>query len=380
MDFELTENQRMMRDMTRDFATRELAPLAQEMDESGEVPDDLLHKLAEAGFFALSYPEQYGGLGLDSTSYGLVIEELSRQCAGVSIMAMVHNSVGCYPVANFGSEEVKAAVLPRMAAGELAGFCISEAGAGSDAAALRCGARLDGDAYVLDGEKVWVTNGARAAFYVVLARTPGTTGHRDIHAFLVEREQDGVAVAKKEDKLGLRASDTVVISLDGVRVPVAHRLGQEGEGFKIAMQALDGGRIGVAFQSLGIARGCLEESVKYAKEREAFGGTLADLAVIQQKLADMATELDAGRLLALRAAWLKDHGKPFSREAAMAKLFATEAAGRIADQALQIHGGYGYVKEYPVERYYRDVRITRIYEGASEIQRLVIARALLREN
>jgi butyryl-CoA dehydrogenase len=343
------------------------------------VPDDLLRKLAEAGFFGLSYPEQHGGLGLDSTSYGLVVEELSRQCAGVSIMVMVHNSVGCYPVASFASEAVQAAVLPRMAAGELAGFCISEAGAGSDAAALRCNARRDGDHYVLDGEKMWVTNGARAAFYVVLARTPGTSGHRDVHAFLIERGQEGLAVAKKEDKLGLRASDTVVISLDGVRVPEAHRLGAEGEGFKIAMQALDGGRIGVAFQALGIARGCLDEALKWAREREAFGGPLADQPVIQQKLADMATELDAGRLLALRAAWLKDHDRPFTREAAMAKLFATEAAGRIADQALQIHGGYGYVKEYPVERYFRDVRITRIYEGASEIQRLVIARSLLRD-
>ncbi|MBD3220088.1 acyl-CoA dehydrogenase [bacterium] len=379
MDFELTENQRMMRDMTRDFAARELAPIAQEMDEEGHLPDDVLTKMAGAGFFALSYPEKHGGLGLDTTSYGLVIEELSRQAAGVAIMAMVHNSVGCYPVASFASEEVQAKVLPRMAAGELAGFCISEAGAGSDAAALRCNARRDGDHYVLDGEKMWVTNGARAAFYVVLARTPGTTGHRDIHAFLVEAGQDGVTVAKKEDKLGLRASDTVVISLEGVRVPEAHRLGDEGEGFKIAMQALDGGRIGVAFQALGIARGCLDEAIGFARQREAFGATLADQPVIQHKLADMATELDAGRLLALRAAWLKDSGRPFTREAAMAKLFATEAAGRIADEALQIHGGYGYVKEYPVERYYRDVRITRIYEGASEIQRLVIARSLLRE-
>jgi len=379
VDFELLEHQRMIRDMTRDFASRELAPLAHEMDMTGEVPDDLLSKMAEAGFFGLSYPEAYGGMGLDTTSYGLAVEELSRQCAGISIMVMVHNSVGCYPIAQFASEEVKTEVLPRLAAGELAAFCISEAGAGSDAAALRCSARLEGDEYILDGEKMWVTNGSRAAYYVVLARTPGTTGHRDVHAFLIERGQDGLSVAKKEDKLGLRASDTVVISLDGVRVPVGRRLGNEGEGFKIAMQALDGGRIGVAFQALGIARGCLEEALKYASQREAFGGTLGDLPVIQQKLADMACDLDAGRLLALRAAWLKDNGKPFAREAAMAKLFATEAAGRIADEALQIHGGYGYVKEYAVERYYRDVRITRIYEGASEIQRMVIARGLLRE-
>jgi len=377
MEFDLTENQRMLRDMTRDFAAQQIAPLAHEMDVTGEIPDALLASLRESGFFALSYPEAHGGLGVDTIAYGLVVEELARQSAGVCIMITVHNSVGYYPVAGFGSEELQARYLPRMAAGEIASFCVSEPNAGSDAAALGATARRDGDHYVLDGSKVWVTNGSRAAFYVVLARTPGTTGHRDIHAFLVPREAAGLSVAKKEDKLGLRASDTVVIALDGVRVPADHRLGAEGEGFRIAMAALDGGRIGVAFQAIGIGRACLEEAVKYAREREAFGGPLAAQPVIQQKLADMATELDAARLLALRAAWLKDQGRPFTREAAMAKLFASEAAGRIADEALQIHGGYGYVKEYPVERYYRDVRVTRIYEGTSEIQRLVIARAVL---
>lgn len=377
MDFELNENQRMMRDMTRDFALREIAPHAHAMDVDGEVPEDLMAKMRESGFFALSYPEEYGGLGLDTITYGVVVEELARQCAGLCIMVTVHNSVGFYPVGGFGKDEVKAAFLPRMAAGEIASFCVSEPGAGSDAAALACTARLDGDHYVLDGSKVWVTSGSRAGFYVILARTPGSTGFRDIHAFLVERDSPGLEVAKKEDKLGLRASDTVVISLDGVRVPTAHLLGEEGEGFKIAMAALDGGRIGVAFQALGIGRACLEEALKYSHERQAFGRPLSAQPVIQQKLADMGTELDAARLLAYRAAWLKDQGKPFTREAAMAKLFASEAACRAADEALQIHGGYGYVKEYPVERYYRDVRVTRIYEGSSEIQRLVIARSLL---
>ncbi len=379
MQFELTENQRMLRDMTRDFAAREIAPVAHEMDVTGEIPDALMGKLRETGYFALSYPEAHGGLGVDTISYGLVVEELARQSAGVCIMITVHNSVGYYPVAGFGSEELQARYLPRMAAGEIASFCVSEPDAGSDAAALGATARREGDHYVLDGSKVWVTNGSRAAFFVVMARTPGTTGHRDIHAFLVPREAEGLSVAKKEDKLGLRASDTVVIALDGVTVPADHRLGAEGEGFKIAMTALDGGRIGVAFQAIGIGRACLEEAVKYAQERQAFGKPLAAQPVIQQKLADMATELDAARLLALRAAWLKDQGRPFTREAAMAKLYASEAAGRIADEALQIHGGYGYVKEYPVERYYRDVRVTRIYEGTSEIQRLVIARAVLQD-
>jgi butyryl-CoA dehydrogenase len=377
MQFELTESQRMMRDMTRDFATQNIAPLAHEMDTTGEIPDALMAQLRESGFFALSYPEAHGGLGVDTISYGVVVEELARQSAGVCIMITVHNSVGYYPVAGFGSEALQAQYLPRMAAGEIASFCVSEPNAGSDAAALGATARRDGDHYVLDGSKVWVTNGSRAAFFVVLARTPGTTGHRDIHAFLVPRDADGLSVAKKEDKLGLRASDTVVIALDGVKVPADHLLGEEGEGFKIAMASLDGGRIGVAFQAIGIGRACLEEAVKYAQEREAFGAPLAKQPVIQQKLADMATELDAARLLALRAAWLKDQGRPFTREAAMAKLYASEAACRIADEALQIHGGYGYVKEYPVERYYRDVRVTRIYEGTSEIQRLVIAREVL---
>ncbi len=379
MDFDLTENQRMLRDMTRDFGAQHIAPVAHEMDVTGEIPEALMAQLRESGFFALSYPEAHGGLGVDTVAYGLVVEELARQSAGVCIMITVHNSVGYYPVAGFGSEELQARYLPRMAGGEIASFCVSEPGAGSDAAALAATARREDDHYVLDGSKVWVTSGSRAQFFVIMARTPGTTGHQDIHAFLVPRDAAGLSVAKKEDKLGLRASDTVVIALDGVKVPADHRLGQEGDGFKIAMSALDGGRIGVAFQALGIGRACLQEAVKYAQEREAFGGPLARQPVIQQKLADMATELDAARLLALRAAWLKDQGRPFTREAAMAKLYASEAAGRIADEALQIHGGYGYVKEYPVERYYRDVRVTRIYEGTSEIQRLVIARAVLKD-
>ena len=377
MDFELTENQRMMRDMTRDFASREIAPLAHEMDVSGEVPEELIAKMRESGFFALSYPQEHGGLGLDTISYGLVVEELARQSAGICIMVTVHNSVGYYPVAGFGSEEIKQSYLPRMAAGEIAAFCVSEPDAGSDAAALKCTARKDGDAWLLDGSKVWVTNGSRARFFVILARTPGSEGHRGIHAFLVERDTPGLEVAKKEDKLGLRASDTVVISLDGARVPAANLLGEEGHGFRVAMTALDGGRIGVAFQAIGIGRACLAEALKYARERQAFGTSLSNQPVIQHKISDMVTELDAARLLALRAAWLKDQGKSHTREAAMAKLFATEAAGRAADEALQIHGGYGYVKEYPIERYYRDVRVTRIYEGTSEIQRLVIARQTL---
>ncbi len=379
MDFEFTENQNMFRDMVRDFARKEIEPLARQMDEQESIPDQLFAKMCESGFFGLSFPEAYGGLGVDTVTYGLVVEELSRASAGVSIMVTVHNSVGSHPVAGFGSEEIKREVLPRMAAGEIAAFCITEPGAGSDAASLATTAERRGDEYVLNGAKLFVTNGARGQFFVVLARTPGTTDHKSIHAFLIERGAEGLSVAKKEDKMGLRASDTVSLDLADVHVPVSRRLGAEGEGFKIAMAALDGGRIGVAFQALGIGRACLEESLRYAVVRQQFGKPLARQPVIQTMLADMGTELDAARLLALRAAWLKDSGKPFTKEAAMAKVFASEAAGRAADAALQIHGGYGYCREYAVERYYRDVRVTRIYEGTSEVQRLVIARRLLDE-
>ena len=325
----------------------------------------------EAGFFGLTFPEAYGGLGVDTLTYGLVVEELSKASAGVSVMLTVHNSVGSYPVALFGTDEVKQQFLPRMAAGEIAAFCVTEAGAGSDASALAATARRDGDHYVLNGAKSFVTNGARAAFYVILAREPGT------HAFLVERDTPGLSVAKKEDKMGLRASDTAVIALDEARVPASHRLGEEGAGLRVALTALDGGRIGIAFQALGIGQACLDASIAYAKVREQFGQSLASQPVIAHKIADMGTELEAARLLSYHAAWLKDNGRPHTREAAMAKLMASEAAGRAADAAVQIHGGYGFCKEYDVERYYRDVRVTRIYEGTSEIQRLVIARKLL---
>lgn len=379
MNFEFSENQKMFRDMVRDFARQEIAPIARQMDEEGGMPDSLVARMAAAGFFGLTFPEQYGGLGVDTTTYALVIEELSKASAGVSVMLTVHNSVGSYPVAMFGSEQAKQEYLPRMAAGDIAAFCITEPGAGSDAAALASTARKEGDEYVLNGGKIFVTNGARAAFYVVMARTPGTTGHRDIHAFIVEKGTPGLTVAKKEDKMGLRASDTVAVDLEEVRIPARNLLGKEGDGFKVAMSALDGGRIGIAFQALGIGFACLEEAVKYAAVREQFGQTIARQPVIAAKIADMGTRLEAARLLGFHAAWLKDSGLPHTKQAAMAKVAATEAAGFAADEAVQIHGGYGYCKEYAVERYYRDVRVTRIYEGTSEIQRVVIARKLMEE-
>lgn len=379
MNFEFTENQKMFRDMVRDFSRQEIAPIAQQMDEEGGMPDSLVEKMAQNGFFGLTFPEQYGGLGVDTVTYALVIEELSKASAGVSVMLTVHNSVGSYPLAMYGSEEAKKAFLPRMAGGEIAAFCFTEPGAGSDAAALAATASKDGDEYVLNGGKIFVTNGSRATFYVVMARTPGTTGHKDIHAFIVEKGTPGLSVAKKEDKMGLRASDTVSVDLEDVRIPTANLLGSEGDGFKVAMSALDGGRIGIAFQALGIGFACLEEAVKYANVREQFGKPLAKQPVIAAKIANMGTELEAARLLGFHAAWLKDEGEPHSKQAAMAKVAATEAAWRAADEAVQIHGGYGYCKEYAVERYYRDVRVTRIYEGTSEIQRVVIGRKLMDE-
>ncbi len=379
MNFDFTENQTMFRDMVRDFARQEIAPIAQQMDEEGTMPETLVDKMREAGFFGLTFPEQYGGMGVDTTTYALVVEELSKASAGVSVMICVHNSVGSYPLAMYGSEEIKQKYLPRMAAGEIAAFCVTEPGAGSDAAALTATARKEGDKYILNGGKIFVTNGARAQFLVVLARTPGTTGHKDIHAFLVEKDLPGVSVAKKEDKMGLRASDTVAIDLEDVEVPATHLLGQEGDGFKVAMSALDGGRIGIAFQALGIGKACLDEAVKYAKVREQFGKPLLHQPVIANMIADMGTEMEGARLMGYRAAWLKDAGRPYTKEAAMAKVAASEAAWRAADRAVQIHGGYGFCREYPVERYYRDVRVTRIYEGTSEIQRMVIARHLTRD-
>ncbi|PIV80252.1 acyl-CoA dehydrogenase, partial [bacterium CG17_big_fil_post_rev_8_21_14_2_50_64_8] len=271
MDFDLSQNQTMFRDMVRDFARKEIAPIAQEMDEQSGMPDDLIAKMRDSGFFGLAFPEQYGGLGADTVTYGLVVEELAKASAGVCVMLTVHNSVGSYPVAMFGSEDIKREYLPRMAAGEIAAFCVTEPGAGSDAAALTTTARKDGDAYILDGSKIFVTNGSRAAFFVVVARTPGTTGHRDTHAFIVPRETPGLTVGKKEDKMGLRASDTTVVDFSGAKVPAACLLGSEGDGFKIAMAALDGGRIGIAFQALGIGMACLEEAVRYAAVREQFG-------------------------------------------------------------------------------------------------------------
>jgi alkylation response protein AidB-like acyl-CoA dehydrogenase len=378
MDFELREDQELFVKGVRDFARGEIVPLSAKMDKDGIIDAGLLNKIREQGFFGLTFPEQFDGVGLDTHTYGLVIRELARADAGIAIMIAVHNSVGSFPILRFGSEELKSKYLPRMARGELASFCVTEPGAGSDAASMSSRAEKVDGGYRITGEKIWVTNGYFAEFFVVMART-GEAGPKGISAFLVERGTEGLQIGAKEDKMGLRSSDAVSLVLDNVFVPDENRIGDEGVGFKVAMSALDGGRIGVAYQALGIADACLDAAARYSLEREQFGKPIARLQAIQWMLAEGATELAMASLLADKAAWLKDQGKPYGQPAAMAKLACTEMAGRLADSAVQIHGGFGYSKDYEVERYYRDVRVLRIYEGTNEIQKIVIARHLLAE-
>ncbi len=377
MDFSLSEQEELFVKGVRDFARGEIAPLSKQMDEDGIIDQGLLQKLKEQGFFALSFPEEYGGVGLNTLTYGLVIAELAKVDAGVAIMVGVHNSVGSYPVLRFGSEELKKRVLPEMAKGHLGSFCVTEPGAGSDAASISTRADTVDGGYVLNGEKIWVTNGYHSRFFVVLARLDGQPGHHGISAFLVERDNPGLSVGAKEDKMGLRSSDCVSVVFDGVKVSGENLIGEKGQGFEIAMASLDGGRIGVAYQAIGLGEACLDAATAYAQEREQFGRPIAQQQAIQWMLADTATELEQSSLLAHKAATLKDQGKPFSRLAAMAKYSASEMANRAADRAVQIHGGYGYSKDYPVERYYRDARVLRIYEGTNEIQKMVIARRVL---
>jgi len=379
MDFTLSEEQRLLRDTLRDFVRREVMPEAGDLDRKSEFPASAIRRLAEMGLLGMAIPEAYGGTGLDSVSAAVAIEEIARGSAALAVTISVSNSVCAGPIARFGTEEQRRRYLPRLARGELlGGFSLTEADSGSDAARLRTRAVRDGDGYRLSGEKAWVTNVQVGGLFVVMASTDPGRGSRGITAFLVESDFPGFSFGKIEDKMGLRSSLTGGIQLQDCRVPAGNRLGEEGEGFKIAMATLDGARIGIAAQSVGIARGALEEAVAFARQREAFGQTISQFQAIQFMLADMATAIDAARLMVHRAAWLRDRGSvPYSREASMAKLFATEMVNRAAYQAVQIHGAYGYSREYPVERYYRDARVTTIYEGTSEIQRLVIARKLL---
>ena len=379
MDFDLPEDLQMLQQAAREFAQNELAPRAAEADKEESWVGEQIKLCAEMGFLGMAVPEQYGGSDLGALGSSLVLMEINKACAATGTTVSVHNSLTCESIAQFGSDEQKQRYLPKLATGEMLGaYCLSEAGSGSDAGSLVCKATADGDDWILDGTKLWISHGNQADLAVVFARTDADAGTRGITAFLVETTSEGYKPGKKERKMGLRGSPTVELQLDNVRVPAANVLGTVNEGFKIAMGLLDGGRIGIASQAVGIAEACLDASVKYAGEREQFGKPLAAFGAIQEKVADMATRIDASRLLVLRAATLKDGGRPYGREASMAKLEASRSANYCAKEAVQIHGGAGYTRDFPVERYFRDARVTEIYEGTTEIQKLVIARTYLR--
>jgi acyl-CoA dehydrogenase len=378
MNLDLTEDQIVIRDAVRELCQGEFAPQAARWDHDDAIPSAAIAKLAEMGLLGMSIPEEWGGLGYDARTVVMVIEEIARVSAALAIMVAVHNSVGAYPIYAFGTDEQRKRFLPKLTSGAVGAFSLSEPGSGSDASALTTTARLDGDHYVLNGEKNWVTNGRHSWTYLVLARTGGP-GPKGISAFIVENDTPGLTLGKGEDKMGLRGSDTITLSFADARVPVANRLGAEGEGFKIALAMLDSGRIGVGAQALGVMTAAFHEAVRYAQQRQAWGAPIARIQAVQFKLAEMERRIQAARLLLQKAAWLKDSGQDFIRAASMAKLYCTEAATWVTHQAIQVHGGYGYVKEYAVERYYRDARVMEIYEGTSEIQRLVIARSMLKD-
>ncbi len=381
MDLTLSDIQTEIRKVARDYATRVIAPQARAIDEKEMFPKEILKGLGELGLLAVNVPEELGGSGAGVVSYGLAMQEIAAACASTAVTMAVTNMVG-EVIATFGTEEQRTKYCPKLASAEyLAGaFALSEAGAGSDPGAMRTTARDDGDSWVIDGDKQWITSGAHAGVFVVWARTgdPAThKGTRGISCFLVEGGTPGLKVGRAEEKMGIRGSNTVPLVFEGLRVPKSALLGQLHGGFKVAMMALDGGRIGISCQAIGIARAALDESVQYAKDRKAFDKPIGEFQATQWKLADMKTELDAAHLLAMRAAYLKETNQTFSREASMAKLFATEAANRIVAHAVQIHGGYGYVRDFPAERHFRDAKVTTIYEGTSEVQRIVIARNVL---
>lgn len=379
MHFELSEEQLMIQKAARDFAQNELKPGVIERDEHQKYPAEQVKKLGELGFLGMMVSPKYGGAGLDAVSYVLVMEELSKIDASTSVVVSVNNSLVCYGLEAYGTEEQKQKYLVPLAKGEkLGAFCLSEPEAGSDATMQRTTAEDKGDYYLLNGTKNWITNGGNADVYLVIAQTDPAKGHRGINALIVEKNMPGFQIGPKENKLGIRGSDTHSLMFTDVKVPKENRIGENGFGFKFAMKTLEGGRIGIASQALGIASGAYELALAYSKERKAFGKTISNHQAIQFKLADMATEIEAARLLCLNAAWLKDQKKDYSMASSMAKLFASDVAMKTTVEAVQIHGGYGFVKEYHVERLMRDAKITQIYEGTSEIQRIVISREILK--
>ncbi len=380
MDFTFTEEQLMIRDAARDFARTELLPGVIERDEKQEFPKEQIKKMGELGFMGMMVDPKYGGGGMDTVSYVLAMEEISKIDASASVAMSVNNSLVCWGLETYGTEEQKEKYLAPLASGEILGaFCLSEPEAGSDATSQRTTAKDMGDHYLVNGTKNWITNGNSASVYLVIAQTHPEKGHKGINALIIEKEMEGFEIGPKENKLGIRGSDTHSLMFNNVKVPKENRIGEDGFGFSFAMKTLAGGRIGIAAQALGIASGAYELSLEYSKQRKAFGKEISKHQAIAFKLADMATEIETARLLCLRAAWDKDQKKDYDRSGAMAKLFASEMAMRTTVEAVQIHGGYGYVKEYHVERLMRDAKITQIYEGTSEIQKIVISRGLLKD-
>ncbi|MDZ3954987.1 acyl-CoA dehydrogenase AcdA [Bacillus thuringiensis] len=377
MHFKLSEEHEMIRKMVRDFSKNEVAPTAAERDEEERFDRELFDQMAELGLTGIPWPEEYGGIGSDYLAYVIAIEELSRVCASTGVTLSAHTSLAGWPIFKFGTEEQKQKFLRPMAEGKKIGaYGLTEPGSGSDAGGMKTIAKRDGDHYILNGSKIFITNGGIADIYVVFALTDPESKQRGTSAFIVESDTPGFSVGKKESKLGIRSSPTTEIMFEDCRIPVENLLGEEGQGFKVAMQTLDGGRNGIAAQAVGIAQGALDASVEYARERHQFGKPIAAQQGIGFKLADMATDVEAARLLTYQAAWLESEGLPYGKESAMSKVFAGDTAMKVTTEAVQVFGGYGYTKDYPVERYMRDAKITQIYEGTQEIQRLVISRML----
>ncbi|MBX3474890.1 MAG: acyl-CoA dehydrogenase [Planctomycetes bacterium] len=382
MQFDLPEDLQLLQSTAREFAEKELKPLARKMDHAEEFDVSAFRKMGELGLCGITIPEAFGGAGfydskLANQAACVTLEEINRICASTGVTLSVHMSLFSSLLTKYGNDEQRKRVLPKMATGEWMGaYCLSEAGSGTDAGSLVCEARKEGSEYVLDGSKLWITSAPYADVFIVMARTSKEHKTRGISTFLVEAERKGVTVGKKEKKMGIRGSATCEVLFENCRIPEANRIGDEGKGFGIALDTLDGGRIGIAAQAVGIGRACMEDATAYAKQREQFGEAIINFQAVQWMLADMATRLDASRLLMYRAGWLRDNGQPCAKEAAMAKLFASETANKAAKDAVQIFGGNGYSKEYDVERYFRDARITEIYEGTSQVQRIVISRAL----
>ncbi len=379
MNFELSKEQEMIRDVVREFAEKEAKPIAAEIDVDGRFPSETVEKMKKYHMLGVPFPQEYGGAGADDLAYAITVEELSRVCGTTGVICSAHTSLGSWPIYKYGTEEQKQKYLVPMAKGEkLGAFGLTEPNAGTDAAGQQTTAILDGDEYILNGSKIFITNGGQADVYIIMAMTDKSKGNHGISAFIVEADTPGFSIGKIEDKLGIRGSATTELVFQNCRIPKENLLGEEGKGFKVAMSTLDGGRIGIAAQALGIAQGALDEAIQYIQEREQFGRPIAKFQGLQWMVADMATKVEAARFLVYRAAYNKSKGLPYSKEAAMAKLYAAEVSMEVTTKAVQLFGGYGYTKDYPVERMMRDAKITEIYEGTSEVQRMVIAASVIR--